>query len=121
MKHLFPFLLLFLPLSAVANEFAPFFQWTGPDEFESGQLLDPLTDLSEYRLYCTPAIPAQTMPNTDNSWQAPFGLFPPGDYDCHMTAVGLVALGSRESAESNNKLFTVVADRPGPVVTFEVN
>ena len=110
-------LLLLFPALAYADQYAPLFQWTGPSQFVSGQPLAPLTDLSEYRLYCTPAIPAQTMPNTDNVFQAPFGLFPPGDYDCYMTAVGLTG---NESGESNHKLFTVVPDRPGPVVTFEV-
>lgn len=105
---------------AFASEFAPFFQWTGPTEFVSGAPLDPLTDLSEYRLYCPsgPTVPTQTIPNTDNSFQAPGGMFPPGTYTCHMTAVDLAG---DESVPSNDKTFTVLADRPGPIVIFEVN
>lgn len=117
MRYLF---LILLPGLAWSSEYAPLFQWTPPSEFVSGAPLDPLTDLSEYRLYCPvgPTVPTQTLSNTNNSFQAPFGMFPSGDYECHMTAVDTI--GS-ESVASNTKLFTVTPDRPGPIVIFEVN
>lgn len=118
MRYLF--LILLIPGMAWPSEYAPFFTWTGPTTFVSGAALDPLTDLSEYRLYCPsgPTVPTQTLPNTNNSFQPPTGMFPPGDYSCHMTAV---ALDGSESDPSPTTQFTVVADRPGPVVIFEVN
>jgi len=125
MRYLFvilliPGMVLLIPNVAMASEYAPEFCWDGPIAFVSGAPLDPLTDLSEYRLYCPsgPTVPTQTLPNEDNCFQAPTGMFPPGDYTCHMTAVGL---NGEESDPSNDKTFTVVADRPGPIVIFEVN
>ncbi len=105
---------------ANANEFAPRFSWAPPTEFESNTPLDPLTDLSEYRLYCTPSpqTPTRTLPNTDNEWQAPIGFFAPGTYTCHMTSVGM---NGQESTESSVETFTVTPDKPGPLVIFEVN
>jgi len=114
------FLILLIPGMVIANEFAPLFTWVPPSEFVSGASLDPLTDLSEYRLYCPvgPTVPTQTISNTDNSFQAPPGMFPSGDYECHMTAI---SVAGDESTPSNTKLFTVTPDRPGPIVIFEVN
>jgi len=111
---------LLIPGMVAADEFAPLFQWTGPTEFVSGRALDPDTDLSAYKLYCPvgPTVATQTLPNTDNTFQAPFGMFPAGNYECYMTAVDLAG---GESDPSNTKAFPVLADRPGPVVIFEVN
>jgi len=113
------FLILLIPGMAWSSEYAPFFEWTGPTQFVSGRSLNPATDLKEYRLYCPvgPSVATQTLPNTDNSFQAPFGMFPIGDYECHMTSVDLE---DNESDPSNTKVFTVNSDKPA-ILIFEVN
>lgn len=101
--------------------FAPRFQWEAPTEFEDGTALDPIADLKEFRLYCDPTIVMQTIPiDPPYEWQAPAGMFPPGDYSCYMTAVASDDHGGLESGPSNTKTFTVEQARPAPIIIFEI-
>jgi len=122
--HKYLLLLLLLPSIVYADEYAPFFSWTPSTTFAgSGAPLDVATQVAEFRMYCDEPVSGGpiTLPNTDNTWQAPFGFFEPGTYTCRMTQVLIASLGSGESLPSTDVTFTVDPDRPSPIVIFEVN
>ena len=75
----------------------PLFTWT---------TTTPLSEISEFRLYCTPALPAQPLlfAASDTTWLAPDGTFTNNTlYTCEMTAVDTAGL---ESPRSNAVTFT---------------
>lgn len=108
---------------ALADEYAPFFEWVLPDKFVSGADLDPATDLKELRLYCDPVPQSSPLVLTDivTSWQAPVGFFPAGEYTCKFTTVAIDAKGGGEAEFSNTQTFTVTPDKPMPTVIFKVS
>jgi hypothetical protein len=119
MRYLLSTLAIILAMPALAElPYSPIFRWSPPTHFVSGAPLDPLVDLSQYRLYCDRFdSTVETMPNVDNEWSAPRGLFGLGEHTCYMTAVGI---DDAESAPSNSLTFVIEADAPQPVIIFEV-
>jgi len=121
MKY-FLILLAFLSFSAVADlPYQPTFNWTAPTEFSDSSALDPLNDLSGYRLKCTGAVILDSvMPNDVVTWTAPVGMFLAGDYACVMTSIATNEYGGAESADSNPVNFTISQKSPNPIVDFGV-
>ena len=123
MKIISLFVGLLLAFTVFADlPYQPRFTWVAPTEFTDTSPLDPLTDLSEYKLYCTgPTSVDMSLPNTDVQFEAPVGMFTAGDYQCEMTAVATASNGGGESAPSAPVNFTISQKNPRPVVTFGVN
>ena len=99
--------------------------WTGPTKFTDGSLLNTATDIKEYRLYCgaasgqyataTAAVisgGASTIYTLNN-----LGV---GTTWCVITAVTTAALGSQESAWSNEASKAITAPAPGGCSTFQM-
>ncbi len=111
--------LLLLPLIAFAQPVTETtIEWLPPTAFESGDPLDPQTDLESYRLYCwrpgnepdSYYVVPVTEDNTHTASRADvFGT--PGSFHCHMTAVTHDGLESVPS----NEVFLRWLGRPGPV------
>lgn len=104
--------LLLIPTLASAQGSADL-SWTPPSAFTNGDPLDPVTDLSEYRIYQGDTIIARPAPGTQSFTVNDLGY---GDHELYMTAV---ALNGSESMMSNVEVVTVVDDRvPEPPSNF---
>jgi len=114
--------LSFLSFSAAADlPYQPTFNWTPPTEFSDSSVLDPLNDLSGYRLKCTGAVIMEdVLPNDVITWTAPVGMFMAGDYVCVMTSIATNEYGGTESVDSNPVNFTISQKSPNPIVDFGV-
>ena len=125
MRALFAIVCVLVAAQAAADlPYQPRISWSPPTEFTDNTPLDPLTDLAEYRLYCTPQMPTDPQviaAAPPYEWEAPAGFFLPGDYTCYMTAVATPAKGGLESAPSQTKSFTVEVGKPRPIVIFDIN
>ncbi len=110
MKKYVPLLFLFTLIAALP--YAPEFTWTPPTRFVSGAVLNPETDLSEYRLYCEEALIA-TIPAPTLEYLTSANELSAGPHSCYLTAVDLAL---QESGPSGVVNFIVAADVPEPPV-----
>lgn len=123
MFHVKQFLLpALLCATAHADEYRPRFLCTPPTVSAAGQLIDPVNDISEYRIYCTPEpqnTPLTVPADGPCDFHPAFGTFTPGVYQCHVTTAFTPALGGGESDVSNQITVTVLPDKPARITDFE--
>lgn len=129
-KFTFPLTILFILTINVSHALlpeSPKLSWTPPTEYEPDsegvkQPLNAATDLQGYNVYCSPFINAPMLPPDSITWEAAPGLFPDGDYDCHMKSVDKNS--GIESVASNNVSFTIVQNQgpeiPKPPTGFQL-
>jgi len=100
-------LLLLIPTLA----FAETLSWEPPTTYADGTPLNPLTDLSEYRLYCEDVVTVVPASSTDNQYVIKkYEALPGyGTWDCYLTAVGTDNL---ESEPSNT--VAILYEKTGP-------
>jgi len=118
-------------LTCTASAFAelpytPHFVWTPPTTFADpgATALDPLEDLADYRLYCTPELTdtPQILPiKPPYEWSAPAGTFSAGEHTCYMTAVSTAKYGGLESSPSQSVTFTLDGLAPSPLIIFTID
>lgn len=101
--------------------------------FEWSQTLDtnppeplPADSVESFRIHCNPQVGPQVITTLSgpgpHTWTAPFGMFPPGDYECYMTVHLTAAYGNAASAPSTDTArFTIEQAAPSPVIIFRVN